>query len=207
MDTKAMYKVSYGLYVITANQDGRDNGCITNTFTQVADSPNLVSFSINKKNLTHDMILKTGKYTISVLDTSAGFDIFKHFGFQSGRDADKFADFKDIKRLENGTLAVTKGTNAYISGKVVRTENVGSHTLFLADIGEMEVLGSNPSVTYEYYQQNIKPKPVDTGKKQDGQTVWRCTVCGYEYVGEELPEDFICPWCKHPASDFEKVVK
>ncbi len=207
MDIKAMYKLSYGLFVLTANENGRDNGCITNTVIQAASEPNTVTFAINKQNLTHDMVLSSGKYTVSVLDTSADFEMYKHFGFQSGRNTDKFADFKDVKRLENGTLCITKGTNAFLSGKVLSTVDLGSHTLFIADVSEMEVLSKTPSVTYEYYRENIKPKPVDTGKKQNGQTVWICTVCGYEYVGEELPDDFICPLCKHPASDFEKTVR
>ncbi|MGN0164614.1 MAG: flavin reductase [Lachnospiraceae bacterium] len=207
MNNKALYKLSYGLFVVTANQDGKDNGCITNTAIQAASGPDKITFAINKNNLTHDMILATGKYTVSVLSTSAEFDLYKHFGFQSGRDVDKFKDFNDVKRLENGTLCVTKGTNAYFSGNIIQTVDLGSHTLFIADISDMEVLSDEPSATYEYYRENVKPKPVDTGKKQNGQTVWRCTICGYEYVGEELPEDFICPLCKHPASDFEKVTK
>lgn len=207
MNHSAMFKLSYGLFVLTANQDGKDNGCITNTAIQVASEPNTISISVNKANLTHDMILATGKFTVSILTTEAEFSMYQRFGFQSGRDVDKFEGFPDVKRLDNGTLAVTKGTNAYISGKVVKTEDLGSHTLFIANITDMDVLGDAPSVTYDYYHKNVKPKPVDTGKKQDGQTVWRCTICGYEYVGEELPEDFVCPLCKHPASDFEKVVK
>lgn len=205
MDSNALFKLSYGLFIITANQNGRDNGCITNTVTQVALNPDMISFTISKDNFTHDMMLKSKKFTISVLTTAADFQMYKHFGFQSGRDVDKFKDFKEIKRLSNGTLCITKGTNAYISGEVIQTVDTGSHTLFISNISEMEVLNNEPSVTYEYYRENIKPKPVDTGKKENGQTVWRCTVCGYEYVGEELPEDFVCPLCKHPASDFEKV--
>ena len=207
MNNGAMFKLSYGLFVVTANQDGKDNGCITNTAIQVASEPNTISLSINKANLTHDMILKTGLFTVSILSTEADFSIYKRFGFQSGRDVDKFADFKDVMRAENGTLIVNEGTNAYISGKVVQTVDLGSHTLFIAEITDMDVLGDAPSVTYDYYHKHVKPQPQDTGKRENGQTVWRCMICGYEYVGEELPEDFVCPLCKHPASDFEKVVK
>lgn len=207
MNNAAMFKLSYGLFVLTANQEGKDNGCITNTAIQVASEPNTISISINKANYTHDMIQATGKFTVSVLSTEADFSIYKRFGFQSGRDVDKFADFTDVKRLENGTLAVTQGTNAYISAKVVKAEDLGSHTLFIAEITDMDVLGDAPSVTYDYYHKNVKPKPEDTGKTVNGQTVWRCKICGYEYVGEEIPEDFICPVCKHPSSDFEKIVK
>lgn len=210
MDRKALYKLSYGLFVLTANENGKDNGCITNTAIQAASEPNTITFAVNKANYTHDMILNTGKYTISVLDTTADFEMYKHFGFQSGRTVDKFADFKDVKRLANGTLCITKGTNAYFSGSIIKTVDLGSHTLFVADVSEMEVLANTTSVTYEFYQQVIKPRPAEKPEKvekEDGKTVWVCQICGYEYEGEELPEDFVCPLCKHPASDFEKVVK
>ena len=207
MNNVAMFKLSYGLFILTANCKGRDNGCITNTAIQVASEPNTISISVNKANYTHDMIQETGIFTVSVLSTEADFSIYKRFGFQSGRDVDKFIDFPNVKRLENGTLAVTEGTNAYISGKVIQTVDLGSHTLFIAEITDMDVLDDTPSVTYDYYHKHVKPQPQDTGKTENGQTVWRCMICGYEYVGEELPEDFICPLCKHPASDFEKVIK
>ena len=207
MNKAAMYKLSYGLFVVTANRDGKDNGCITNTAIQVTSEPNRISLAVNKSNFTHDMIKDTGVFTVSVISEAASFDLFKHFGFQSGRDVDKFADFNDCKRAENGTMIITKGTNGYISAKVVNTVDLGTHTLFIADVTDMDVLADVPSATYTYYQENIKPKPEAVGKTKDGQTVWRCKICGYEYVGEELPDDFICPICKHPASDFEKAVK
>ena len=207
MNKAAMYKLSYGLFVVTANRDGKDNGCITNTAIQVTSEPNRISLAVNKSNFTHDMIKDTGVFTVSVISEAASFDLFKHFGFQSGRDVDKFADFNDCKRAENGTMIITKGTNGYISAKVVNTVDLGTHTLFIADVTDMDVLADVPSATYTYYQENIKPKPEAVGKTKYGQTVWRCKICGYEYVGEELPDDFICPICKHPASDFEKAVK
>ena len=120
---------------------------------------------------------------------------------------DKFADFKDYKLAANGIPYITKGCNAFISGKVVNTMELGTHTLFIAEVTDMEVLDEAASATYDYYQKNIKPKPEAVGTTPKGETVWRCRICGYEYVGEELPDDFICPWCKHPASDFEKVVR
>ena len=200
-----MYNLSYGLFVVTASQNGKDNGCITNTVGQVTSSPNRISLTVNKDNLTHDMIRDTGCFTASVISQAADFELFKHFGFQSGKNVDKFKDFADCKRAENGTLYVTKGTNAWISGKVCSSVDLGTHTMFIADVTDMEVLSGVPSATYTYYQSNIKPKPQAVGKTEDGKTVWRCSVCGYEYVGEELPEDFVCPLCKHPASDFEKV--
>lgn len=207
MDMKAMYKLSYGLFVLTAKRGDKDNGCITNTAIQVTSEPNRISIAVNKANYTHDMVLETGKFNVSIISEKADFDLFKHFGFQSGRDVDKFADFTDCARAENGIFYITKGTNAVISAEVEQTIDLGSHTLFIAKVTDLMVLDSASSATYEYYQNNIKPKPQAVGTTPTGQTIWRCRICGYEYVGEELPEDFICPLCKHPASDFEKVVK
>ncbi|MDD6797697.1 MAG: ferritin family protein [Clostridia bacterium] len=207
MDKKAMNNLSYGLFVLTAKADGKDNGCIINTVQQVTSEPNRISIAVNKANYTHDMILQTGVFTVSVISEQANFDLFKRFGFQSGRDTDKFAGFSDFETGGNGIRYVTQGTNSYISAKVERTEDLGSHTLFIAEVTDMKVLSSIPSATYSYYHKNIKPKPQAVGQTKEGQTIWRCTICGYEYVGEELPDDFICPLCKHPASDFEKVVK
>ena len=207
MDKKAMYKLSYGLFVLTAREGDKDNGCIINTAIQAASEPNQISICVNKANYTHDMIMRTGLFTVSVISRKADFELFRRFGFQTGREVDKFADFSDCKRGDNNILYVTGGTNAYISVKVNKTEDLGSHTMFVGEITDMEVLSAEPSATYEYYMNNIKPKPEAVGTTPDGQTVWRCRICGYEYVGEELPEDFICPLCKHPASDFEKVIK
>ena len=200
-----MYRLSYGLFVLTAREAEKDNGCIINTAIQAASEPNQLSICVNKTNYTHDMIERTGKFTVSVLSQNAQFELFKHFGFQSGRNTNKFETFKKCDRGINDIYYITEGTNAYISVKVIKTEDLGSHTMFIGEITDMEVLSNIPSVTYDYYQNNIKPENV--GKTEDGQTIWRCRICGYEYVGEELPDDFICPLCKHPASDFEKVVK
>ena len=207
MDKKAMYKLSYGLFVLTTNYYGRDNRCIINTAIQAASSPNQLSICVNKANLTHDMINLSGEFTVSIISTQADFELFKRFGFCSGSNTDKFKDFSAYKRTDNGICYITEGTNAYISVKVTKTEDLGSHTMFIGEITDMEVLSDAPSVTYDYYLNNIKPKPEAVGKTTGGQTIWRCTICGYEYVGEELPEDFICPLCKHPASDFEKVIQ
>jgi flavin reductase (DIM6/NTAB) family NADH-FMN oxidoreductase RutF len=203
----AMHRLSYGLFVVTTKDGNKLNGCITNTAIQVASDPDKIAVAVNKTNFSHDMILNTGAYNISVISEDADFSLFKHFGFQSGRNVDKFADYSYCKLSENGLPYITKGTNAYFSITVQQTVDLGSHTLFIGTIGAMEVLSSTPSATYTFYQENIKPKPEAVGKTSDGQTVWRCTICGYEYVGEELPENFICPICKHPASDFEKFVK
>ena len=207
MDKKAIYKLSYGLFVLTAKEGEKDNGCIINTAIQAASTPNQLSICVNKANYTHDMIQRTGEFTVSVLAQDAEFELFQHFGFQSGREVDKFEKYTRYLRGKNGICYITEGTNAYISVKVNKTEDLGSHTMFIGEITDMEVLSEVPSVTYEYYLNHIKPKPQAVGTTESGQTIWRCTICGYEYVGEELPEDFICPLCKHPASDFEKVVK
>ena len=208
MNNKAMYKLSYGLFVLTTKADGKDNGCIINTAIQAASEPNQISICVNKANYTHDMILKSKEFTVSIISEKADFSIFKRFGFASGRDTDKFDGFDNsVKRGENGIYYVTEGTNAFISVKVEKTEDLGSHTMFVGTITDMDVLSDVPSATYAYYFENIKPKPEAVGTTPKGETIWRCKICGYEYVGEELPDDFICPICKHPASDFEKVAK
>ena len=199
-----MYNLTYGLFVLTASLDGKDSGCIINTAGQVTTNPNRISIAVNKANFTHDLVKKSGKFNVSILSEQADFEIFKHFGFQSGREVDKFAGYSACKRSENGLFYITEGTNAYISATVEQTIDLGSHTLFIAAVDDMDVLADVPSTTYAYYQSSIKPKP--EAKPQSGKTAWRCTVCGYIYEGEELPDDFICPLCKHPASDFEKVI-
>lgn len=204
MDKKAMHNLTYGLFVLTTELNGKQNGCIINTAAQVTSEPNRISIAVNKANYTHDMIKESGKFTVSIISENATFDLFRHFGFVTGKEVDKFADFKDYKEGENKIPYITKGTNAYISAEVERVEELDTHTLFIGRVTDMEVLSEDPSATYTYYMENIKPKPEKTQK--NGKTIWRCTICGYEYEGEELPEDFICPLCKHPASDFEKVV-
>ena len=206
MDPKAMFKLSYGLFVLTAREGDKDNGCITNTAIQVTSEPNRISIAVNKANYTHDMVMHTRKFNVSILSQEASFDTFKHFGFQSGRNVDKFADFTACKRAENGIYIITAGTNAYISAEVEQTIDLGTHTLFIAKVTDLDVLSSVSSATYEYYQNNIKPKP-QAPAAPTGKTVWRCTVCGYIYEGDPIPADFICPLCKHPASDFEKITQ
>ena len=207
MNKKAMYAISYGLFIVTSRRGDFDNGCITNTVAQVTSEPNRISVAVNKANYTCGMILDSGVFTASVISQEATFSLFQRFGFQSGKDVsvDKFEAFGKVKRLANGTLAVTEGTNAWITAKVEQTIDLGSHILFIAEVTDMDVLSDAPSATYAYYQSDIKPKP-EKKETKEGQPVWRCTVCGYEYIGDELPEDFICPTCKHPASDFEKLM-
>jgi len=202
MNEATMFNLTYGLFVLTAEADGRHSGCIINTAQQVTAIPNRISIAVNKANYTHDLILKGGKFNISILSEAASFDTFKHFGFQSGRDVDKFADYPAAKQSGNGLYYITEGTNGYISAEVEQTLDLGTHTLFIASVADMEVLSDVPSATYTYYHKNIKPQPQ---KAPASKTVWRCKICGYEYEGETLPEDYICPLCKHPASDFEKI--
>ena len=200
-----LFNIQYGLFVITTCDNGQDNGCISNTVAQVTAQPNRISVALNKGNFTTELIQRSGRFTASIISEAADFELFKHFGFQSGRTVNKFADFTDCRRVSNGTFAITRGTNAVISADVEQAIDLGTHMLFIGLVTEMEVLADVPSATYNYYQSNIKPKPQPVGKTAEGKTIWRCSICGYEYVGEELPDDFICPICKHPASDFVKV--
>ena len=195
---KAVYNISYGLYVLTANH-GKQNGCITNTLCQVTTTPNRVTVTVNKQNFTTEQIRKSKKFNISMLDESADFEIIKHFGFQSGKDVDKFANFEGYSIAENGIAYITKQTNSYLSCEVVDEKDLGTHIQFLADVTGDFILGNKPSLTYAYYQSNIKPKPQAKNK-----VVYVCKVCGYVYEEDPIPEDFVCPLCKHGAVDFER---
>jgi flavin reductase (DIM6/NTAB) family NADH-FMN oxidoreductase RutF len=194
-----MFKIGYGLYVVTSNDGKKQNGQIANTVSQIASDPEKVGVNINKSNYTADIIRKTGEMNVCVLNEEAPFKLFKHFGFQSGRDVDKFADFKHYEIASNGIAYLTKYSNAYISLKVTDTIDLGSHWMFICDVTESAVLNNVETMTYSFYQANVKPKPQAEVKG------WVCSVCGYIYEGEELPEDFVCPLCKHPASDFRKL--
>lgn len=204
MDKKTMYKLTYGLFILTSSCDGKDSGCIINTAGQVTSEPNRISIAVNKANFTQELVQKNGKFNLSILSEAADFELFRHFGFQSGRTVDKFASFTDCSRSKNGLYYITAGTNGYISATTEQAIDLGSHTLFIASVDDMEILSDIPSASYAYYQSSIKPKPAEQ-PAASGKTVWRCTVCGYTYEGETLPADYICPLCKHPASDFEKV--
>lgn len=199
MDQQAMYKLSYGLFVLTAQDGGRDNGCIVNTVTQVTSSPNRITVAVNKQNLTHDMILASGLFNASILSTQAPFAVYQHFGFQSGRTTDKFPG-SSFPRAANGLIYIPEAACAYLSGKVIATTDLGTHTLFLADVTDAAVLTDAEPATYAYYHANVKPAPQATQKKG-----WRCKICGYVYEGETLPPDFVCPLCKHGAGDFERI--
>ena len=170
---------------------------------QVTTTPNRITLAVNKANFTHDMIAKSGVFNVSILAEDATFDIFERFGFHSGRDTDKFADFTDVARAENGVTYITRGTNGVICARVYDTVDLGTHTLFVADVTNAFSLSDTPAATYAYYHAHIKPKP--TAKAPAEKALWRCTVCGYEVEATDLPDDFTCPLCKHPREDFEKV--
>ncbi len=202
---KAMYALSYGLFILAARQGEKDNGCIINTVMQVTTDPNRLVITVDKRNLTHDMVKATGRFALSILSEKAGFDLFRRFGFQSGRDTDKFAGFPYTQRGEDGILYVTQGVSAWLSCKVVTTMDLGTHTLFLADVEDGDILSSDPSATYAYSHAHIKPAHQVASAADSGKKKWVCKVCGYIYEGDELPTDYICPICKHPASAFEPM--
>ena len=200
MDTNTLFKIGYGLYILSCHENGKDNACIVNTVMQVTSNPCKIAICVNKNNHTCTMLKNTRKCNISILDEEAKFEIFKHFGYQSGKDVDKFLNFIHTKRTANGVLYITKNTNAYLSAWVQDEIDLDTHIMFIAQLVDAEILSENPTVTYDFYQKNIKPAPQKTEKKG-----WRCKICGYVYEGEDLPSDFICPICKHGAIDFEKI--
>lgn len=205
---EALFKLSYGLFVVTAKEGEKDNGCIVNTVQQVTSEPSRISVAINKQNYTHDMVVRTGKLNVSILTERAKFSIFEQYGFQSGRTVNKFQDVPDLPRTKNGLLYITESVNAVISGSIFQMIDLGTHTLFIVDVEEAITLSKDPSVTYAYYFANIKPKPQDVSGAKG--KVWICMICNYVYDEakegipfEELPEDWVCPLCKHPKKDFE----
>ncbi|MBQ4107702.1 MAG: flavin reductase [Lentisphaeria bacterium] len=200
MDSKAFFKIEYGLYVLTARENDKDNGCIVNTLIQVTAVPNRISVTVCKENYTCGMIQRTGQFNASVIAKDADFALFERFGFQSGRSVDKF-DACPCTRTANGLLAVTRGTNAIFSGKVLQTVDLGTHLMFIADVENAEVIAPTDSATYGYYHRAIKP----AAPAEDVKIGWVCQICGFFYEGEDLPADYICPLCKHPAQDFIKV--
>ena len=198
-DLTALFKIGYGLYVVTSNDGKRDNGLIVNTVTQVTDSPNRVAVCINKQNYSHHTIKNTGVMNVNCLSVEAPFKVFQTFGFQSGKNVDKFAGAAPL-RSDNGLVFLPNYINAFMSLKVEDYIDLGSHGLFICSVTEARVISDKETMTYTYYQKNVKPKPETEGKKG-----WVCKVCGYIYEGDELPEDFICPLCKHGVADFEPI--
>ena len=202
MDREAIYKLTYGLFVLTTEAEGKQNGCIVNTVSMLTDNPTRIVVFVNKSNYTEELMRKSGIFNVSILTESAPFEIFKQFGFSSGRDTDKFAG-KNYPKAENGVYYVPDYANAMLSAKVVDSHDYGTHTLFVAEVTEAVKLSDATSVTYEYYHKNIKPQPQ---KNTSAKRKWVCKICGYEYEGDELPADYICPICKHPAEDFEEIL-
>ena len=198
-DMTALFNIGYGLYVITSNDGKKDNGLIVNTVTQVTNSPNRIAVCINKQNYSHHVIKQTGIMNVNCLSVEAPFSVFETFGFQSGRNADKFANCTPL-RSDNGLVFLPKYINSFMSLKVEQYIDMDTHGMFICSITEARVLSDKETMTYTYYQNNVKPKPETDGKKG-----WVCKICGYVYEGEELPDDFICPLCKHGAVDFEPI--
>ena len=198
-DLTALFNIGYGLYVVTSNDGTRDNGLIVNTVSQVTSSPNRVAVCINKENYSHHIIKQTGKMNVNCLSTDAPFSVFENFGFRSGRSVDKFEGI-DVLRSDNGLVFLPKYINSFMSLKVEDYVDLGTHGMFICSVTEARVISNLDTMTYTYYQANVKPKPQVEGKKG-----YVCKICGYVYEGDELPEDFVCPLCKHGAADFEPI--
>ena len=198
-DLTALFNIGYGLYVVTARDGDKDNGCIVNTVSQVTNTPNRIAVCINKKNLTHDMVKKTGMMNVNCLSVEAPFEVFEHYGFQSGRDVDKIVG-EGLLRSDNGVVFLGKYINSFMSLQVEQIVDLDTHSMFICAVTEARVLTKFETMTYTYYQNYVKPKPATEGKKG-----WVCKVCGYVYEGEDIPDDFICPLCKHGVADFEPI--
>ena len=198
-DMTALFKIGYGLYVVTSNDGKKDNGLIVNTVSQVTNTPNRIAVTINKDNYSHHVIKQTGKMNINCLTVDAPFSVFEKFGFVSGRNTDKFAG-DEVLRSDNGLVFLPRFINSFMSLKVEQYVDLDTHGMFICSVTEARVLSDRETMTYNYYQANVKPKPQTAGKKG-----YVCKICGYVHEGDNLPDDFICPLCKHPASDFEPI--
>jgi len=198
-DMTALFNIGYGLYVITSNDGRKDNGLIVNTVTQVTNTPNRVAVAINKENYSHHIIKQTGKMNINCLTVDAPFAVFEKFGFVSGRNVDKFAECEPL-RSDNGLIFLPRYINSFMSLKVEQYVDLDTHGMFICSVTEARVLSDRETMTYTYYLDNVKPKPETDGKKG-----YVCKICGYVYEGETLPDDYICPLCKHGAADFEEI--
>ncbi len=199
VDATALFNIGYGLYVLTTKKGDKENGCIVNAVTQLTSNPLTVAVTVNKANYSHDLIKETGKMNICCLTTAAPFGIFEWFGFASGRDKDKI-DGMPVKYSENGLPYLNFYSNSFMSLDVTQEIDMGTHTMFICLVSEAKVLGSDETMSYTYYHKNVKPKPEKKEKKG-----YVCKICGYVYEGDELPEDFVCPLCKHGAEDFERI--
>ena len=198
-DLTALFNIGYGLYVVTSNDGNKDNGLIVNTVTQVTNTPNRIAVTIHKENYSHHVIKQTGVMNVNCLDTSAPFSVFENFGFRSGRTVDKFEGIEDL-RSDNGLRFLPRHINSFMSLKVENYVDLDTHGMFICSVTEARVMGDQPTMTYHYYQNNVKPRPATEGKKG-----YVCKVCGWIYEGDTLPEDIICPLCKHGAADFEEI--
>ena len=198
-DLTALFNIGYGLYAVTCNDGKKDNGLIVNTVTQVTSTPNRIAVTINKDNYSHHVIKQTGVMNINCLSQEAPFSVFEKFGFQSGRNVNKF-EGEEVLRSDNGLVFLSKHINSFMSLKVEQYVDLGTHGMFICAVTESRVISGSETMTYTYYQKNVKPKPKTEGKKG-----FVCKVCGYIYEGDELPEDFVCPLCKHGAADFEPI--
>lgn len=199
MDMTIMNQLTYGLFVLTAKSKNKPNGCIINTAMQVTVSPNRIAIAVNKQNYTCSMLQESGIFNLNILSETAPFSVFERFGFHSGRDTDKFAGF-DYREASNTLPVLKEHCCGYLSAVIEQEIDLGTHVMFLAEVTDGEKFAGTP-VSYAYYHKNIKPKPKQTAVK----AAWRCSICGYVHEGETLDADFICPLCKHPASDFEKI--
>ena len=199
IDSKALFNLSYGLYVVTSNDGLKDNGLIVNTVVQLTSKPLMVSVTISKENYSHDVIKNTKKMNVNCLTESTPFDVFKKFGFASGKDVDKFEN-EYVKRSDNGLVVLQKNINAYLSLEVKEYIDLGTHGMFICEVTESQSISKEETMTYSYYHKNVKPKP---GVKQVNS--YQCSICSFIYEGEELPEDYVCPLCKHGAEFFEKL--
>ena len=206
IEKEAMYKISYGLFVLTTTDGEKQNGCIVNTVSMITDNPKRIVVFVNKANYSEELLRKTGVFNVSILTEKTPFDIFRQFGFVSGRDVDKFVD-KAYPKTENGLYYIPDYANAVLSAKVIDCYDYDTHTLFVAEVTEAKTLSQDKSATYEYYQNNIKPQAAKTAPAAENKKpkAWVCKICGYTHEEETLPPDFVCPWCKHPAEDFEPV--
>lgn len=201
MDITALNNISYGLYLLCATDKNKDNACIINTLQQVTVNPARISITVQKNNHTHDMIVKTGVFNICSLTEETPFSLFENFGFKSGRDTNKFTGaYLDMPYAENGVVYLNRFVNSVFSGKVISATDLGTHTLFIADLTDAVNITNKPSITYAYYHKNTKPKPQSTATKG-----FRCKICNYEYEGDTLPADYVCPICGHGAADFEAI--
>lgn len=200
MNPKALFQLTYGLYVLTTREGEKDNGCIINTVMQVAENPVRLAITVNKQNYSCEMVIRSGVFNISAITTEADFALFQRFGFQSGRDTDKFQGLSQLKRSENGLYYLTEMTNAFLSAKVVQQMDLGTHMLFIAEVTDGDVLSDAWACSYAYYHADIKPKAKPQKKKS-----WVCEICGYVHEGKEVPDDFVCPICKHGKEAFKQV--